>query len=218
MVAAAEWVCVMKKILISTVFAMMSTFFIFISPVFAHETGFLESEKADFLYLDTRTLKMNYDGENILFTSMRDGTLRLTSADLKYDYMSFIPYDGKMGGVGYAIRRIYTILPSMVFIEIIADVGAHAKNCGYWLIGKQNGQWVTYISIDNLAQMGYTPDKWHQIKTAANKDATGRFILTSQHEYMPPGAQYGYQRKFAVDLQLQIFWDQDAQWFGLRRL
>ncbi|WP_177241725.1 hypothetical protein [Selenomonas ruminantium] len=29
---------------------------------------------------------------------------------------------------------------------------------------------------------------------------------------------YGYQRKFAVDLQLQLFWDQDAKWFGIRRL
>ena len=161
---------------------------------------------------------MNYDGEKILFTSMRDGTLRLTSADGRNDYLSFIPYDGRMGGVGYAIRPIYSMFPSMTFIEIIADVGAHAKNCGYWLIGKRNGQWVTYISIDSLAQMGYTPGEWHQIYTNANKDATGRFILTSRHEYMPPGAQYGYQRKFATDLTLQIFWDQDAHWFGLRRL
>lgn len=206
----------MVKRLICTAFTLLAAIFIFDPSVSAQETGFLESEKATFLYMDTRTLNMNYEGEKILFTSMRDGTLRLTSADGRQDYLYFIPYDGKMGGVGYAIRPIYTIFPSMTFIEIIADVGAHAKNCGYWLIGKHNGQWVTYISIDSLAQMGYTPGEWHQIHTAANKDATGRFILTSQHEYMPPGAQYEAQRKFAVDLKLQIFWDQDAQWFGLR--
>lgn len=208
----------MVKRLICTAFTLLAAIFIFAPSVSAQETGFLESEKATFLYMDKRTLNMNYEGEKILFTSMRDGTLRLTSADGRQDYLYFIPYDGKMGGVGYAIRPIYTIFPSMTFIEIIADVGAHAKNCGYWLIGKHNGQWVTYISIDSLAQMGYTPGEWHQIHTAANKDATGRFILTSQHEYMPPGAQYEAQRKFAVDLKLQIFWDQDAQWFGLRVL
>lgn len=208
----------MLKRIMGAVFALVAAICIFSPPVYAQETGFLESEKATFLYMDTRTLNMNYDGEEILFTSMRDGTLRLTSADGRNDYLSFIPYDGKMGGVGYSIRPIYTIFPSMIFIEIIADVGAHAKNCGYWLIGKRNGQWVTYISIDSLAQMGYTPGKWHQIHTAANQDATGRFILTSQHEYMPPGAQYGYQRRMATDLTLQIFWDQDAHWFGLRRL
>ena len=134
------------------------------------------------------------------------------------DYLSFTAYDGDNAGIGYKIRKIYTTFPSMQFFEIIADVGAHAKNCGYWIIGKKDGQWVTYVSIDSLTAMGYTPGEWHQISTALNNDATGRFILTSRHEYMPPGAQYGYQRKFAVDLQLQLFWDQNAQWFGIRRL
>lgn len=156
----------MEKRLIKTIFAIVAAIFTFLPPTFAQETGFLESEKATFLYMDTKTLDMDYDGEKIRFTSMRDGTLRLTSANLEHDYLSFIPYDGKMGGVGYAVRPIYTIFPGMTFIEIIADVGAHAKNCGYWLIGKRDGQWVTYISIDSLVQMGYTPNEWHQIRTA----------------------------------------------------
>lgn len=106
----------------------------------------------------------------------------------------------------------------MVFFEIIADRGAHAKNCGYWIVGKHDDKWVMYVSIDSLVNMGYTPWEWHQIKTEMNSDATGRFILISSHEYMPPGAQFGYQLKHAVDLKLQLFWDKEAGWFGIRRL
>lgn len=106
----------------------------------------------------------------------------------------------------------------MTFFEINADVGAHAMNCGYWLIGKHDGQWVTYVSLDSLATMGYTIGEWHQIRTKIDEDGTGRFILISSHEYLPPGAQYQYQRKHAVDLQLELFWDENAQWFGMRNL
>ena len=86
----------MEKRLIKTIFAIVAAIFTFLPPTFAQETGFLESEKATFLYRDTKTLDMDYDGEKIRFTSMRDGTLRLTSANLKHDYLSFIPYDGSI--------------------------------------------------------------------------------------------------------------------------
>ena len=52
-------------------------------------------------------------------------------------------------------------------------------NCGYWLIGKHDGQWVTYVSLDSLATMGYTIGEWHQIRTKIDEDGTGRFILIS---------------------------------------
>ena len=184
----------------------------------AQETGFLTSEKPTFLYMDTRQMNVSYDDESLKFVLQRDGVLKLMSRDGQNDYMSFRSYDGESSGVGYQVREIYSIFPSMQFFEINADRGAHAKNCGYWLIGKRNGQWVIFVSLDSLATVGYTPGQWHHISTVTNGDATGRFILTSQHEYMPTGAQYGYQRRYAVDLRVQLFWDQSAQWFGLRRL
>lgn len=184
----------------------------------AQETGFLTPGESTFLYLDTRVLNDTYDDEAIKFVLQRNGVLRLMSRNGTHDYLSFTAYDGDNGGIGYKIRKIYTMFPSMQFFEITADRGAHAQNCGYWIIGKRDAQWVTFVSIDSLAQMGYPPSEWHQIHTALNDDATGRFILTSQHEYMPPGAEYSYQRKFAVDLRLQLFWDNNARWFGIRRI
>ncbi|WP_276840050.1 hypothetical protein [Anaerovibrio lipolyticus] len=168
--------------------------------------------------MDTKALKDKYGDEDILFVVKKDGTLHLTSRNGREEYLYFTGYDGTNAGIGYSIRKIYAMFPTMEFFEIIADRGAYAKNCGYWIVDKRDDKWVTYVSIDSLANMGYTPGEWHQIKTEMNADATGRFILTSSHEYMPPGAQYGYQRQHAVDLRLQLFWDKDARWFGIRRL
>ena len=179
---------------------------------------FSTSDDGNFLYMDTRQLNVRYDNEPLKFVLQKDGTLRLMSRDGKHDYMSFVNYVGAKGGVGYKIRTICTTDPDMTFFEINADVGAHAMNCGYWLIGKHDGQWVTYVSLDSLATMGYTIGEWHQIRTKIDEDGTGRFILISSHEYLPPGAQYQYQRKHAVDLQLELFWDENAQWFGMRNL
>ena len=183
----------------------------------AQETGFLSTDKPAFLYGSSNGIEMSYEGETVQFILQSDGVLRLQSPS-GTQYLSFTGYDGSNAGIGYAVRPIYTMFPSMTFIEINANRGAHAKNCGYWIIGKRDGQWVKYITLDSLASMGYTPNEWHQIATAANEDATGRFLLTSSHEYMPPGAQYGYQRRHAVDLRLQLFWDQRARWFGMKRI
>lgn len=70
--------------------------------------------------------------------------------------------------------------------------------------------------LDTLAQYGYTPNEWHRIGTEVN--AAGDFILTSTHEYMPPGAQFGYERRMATDFEAILFWDEDASWFGIKRL
>lgn len=200
-----------------SVFILCLAFFL-INSVQVPAAEFSASDDGNFLYMDTRQLNVRYDNEPLKFVLQQDGTLRLMSRDGKQDYMSFINYVGAKGGVGYKIRTIRTNDPDMTFFEINADVGAHAMNCGYWLIGKHDGQWVTYVSLDSLATMGYTIGKWHQIRTKIDEDGTGRFILISSHEYMPPGAQYGYQRKHAVDLQLELFWDDNAQWFGMRNL
>lgn len=200
-----------------SVFILCLAFFL-INSVQVPAAEFSAFDDGNFLYMDTRQLNVRYDNEPLKFVLQQDGTLRLMSRDGKHDYMSFINYVGAKGGVGYKIRTIRTTDPDMTFFEINANVGAHAMNCGYWLIGKHDGQWVTYVSLDSLATMGYIIGEWHQIRTKIDEDGTGRFILISSHEYLPPGAQYQYQRKHAVDLQLELFWDENAQWFGMRNL
>lgn len=182
------------------------------------ERGFLSSTDRAILYMDKTEFHFTEDNEALKFVNLKNGTLKLMSADGTKDYMSFINYDGARGGVAFVIRPIHAVLPKGTFYEITADVGAHGKNCGFWLIGKRDGQWVTYVSLDSLATMGYTPNQWHRLRTETNGDATGRYIVTSEHEYMPPGAKYGYERRIATDLTVQLFWDKEAQWFGMRRL
>lgn len=163
---------------------------------------------------------VKYDKEKLKFIVSPDSTLHLMSRDGKNDYLSFINYAGRQEFTGYSVREIRTSNPNQTFFEINAEnwKGAHHNNTGYWLIGKHKGQWVTYVSLDNLASMGYTLGKWHQIRTEVNEDGTGRFILTSRHIYMPPGAIYGSERRLVPDLRLEFFWDEDAQWFGMRKL
>lgn len=105
-----------------------------------------------------------------------------------------------------------------IFFEINATIGAHEQNCGYWLIGKENGQWVTYVTLEDLAKNGYAIDQWRQIVTKINTDGSGRFILLSQYEYMPPEATFGMQRRYCTDLQLELLWDDAAPGFVMRRL
>lgn len=172
--------------------------------------------KGTFLYLDTREVNLNAEGERVSFVMQRDGVLRMYSRDGMHDYLSFTGYYGSNSGIGYKIRKIEVRDPDKVLFEINADQGAHAKNAGYWIVGKYKGKWVTFVSLDTLAQYGYTVGEWHALST--DVDSFGNLILTSVHEYMPAGAQYGYQMKRAVDFRAQLFWDANAQWFGIKRI
>ena len=125
----------MKKLLLSC-FLLMACLFGIPQAVSAQETGFLTPGESTFLYWDTRLLNETYDNEPIKFVLQQDGVLRLMSRNGTRDYLSFTGYDDTNAGIGYKIRKIYTMFPSMQFFEIIADRGAHAKNCGYWIIGK----------------------------------------------------------------------------------
>ena len=83
---------------------------------------------------------------------------------------------------------------------------------------RENGQWLTYVTLEDLAKNGYAIDQWRQIVTKINTDGSGRFILLSQYEYMPPEATFGMQRKYCTDLQLELLWDDAAPGFVMHRL
>lgn len=208
----------MKKILSSLIF--MCLMVLCSTVAFASgNTSFVSYGDATFIYMDTKSVSYNYDddGEDIKFVADSKNILRLYNKKGTNDYLSFIPTDGNGGsGVGYAVREVHTKNPNMTFYEINANRGAHAMNCGYWLIGKVNGKWVTFVSLQSLASIGHTVNDWHTLDS--DIDSNGRLILTSKHEYMPPGATYGYQKVRVTDMVAQIFWDDNAKWFGLKRL
>lgn len=172
--------------------------------------------EATHLYSKGDYLNLNAEGERVSFIKQDDGVLRMYSRDGKHDYLSFTGYYGDNGGISYNIRKIELKDPNKVLLEINATQGAHAKNAGYWIIGKYKGKWVTFISLDTLANYGYTVGEWHSIGSSVNY--YGNLILTSQHEYMPPGARFGYEMRRANDFVANLFWDENAQWFGIKRL
>ena len=195
------------------------TLFVSCTPALA--ATFLEPEDPP-TYLTYSKYSINqvnfvYDDnkEKIKFVLKSDGILRLMSRDGQNDYLSFIGYEDAV--TTYSVREIHITSPDKTFYEINTSIGTSGKNNGYWLIGKHKGKWVTYVSLNNLTAMGYTPWNWHRIQTNIGEYDSGKFILTSIHTYMPPGAQFGYERRTATDLQLELYWDENAQWFGMRK-
>ena len=193
---------------------------VFLTGVFTYShvseaATFAPMGKASFLQRNQQ-VNLNAEGERVSFVVARDGSLRLYSRDGQHDYLSFCDYYEGRGGDGWSIRKIELKNPDKVLFEINASAGAHAKNIGYWIIGKYKGKWVTFVSLDTLSKYGYTVGHWHRIST--DVDYAGNFLLTSQHEYMPPGAMYGYQMQVATDFQAVLFWDDGAQWFGIQRV
>ena len=142
------------------------------------------------------------DGAKIKFVS--DGkVLRLMSADGEKDYLSFNSFDGRYAGVDFNVRAIETTDPGMRLFEITATHGSNDKNCGYWLVGKHNGLWTTYISWNSLANIGFRVDRWHKL---SSRIVDQQLVITSTNSYG------------RTDFQTQAFWDDSCEWFGVRRL
>ena len=177
---------------------------------------FLTADNGTFLYMNSRELEICDEEDGVQFFRADDDTLQLMNKNTKDVYKTFVP--SEQGMVGYRVRDVFMANPEKIFWEINATIGAHEQNCGYWLIGKENGQWVTYVTLEYLAKNGYAINKWRQIVTKINTDGSGRFILLSQYEYMPPEATFGMQRKYCTDLQLELLWDDAVQGFVMRRL
>lgn len=164
----------------------------------AQAAKFLTPDKSAYLYMNTRELDIRYDNEEAKFILRDDGVLQLMSQDGKQVYLSFCA--SEKDGVGFTVREIRTTNPAKIFYEINADAGAHVQNCGYWLVGKQHGQWVQYVSLESFVPLGYSLSEWHRLATSINKDGDARFILND------------------TQMQLELFWDDDAQWFGVQCL
>ena len=151
---------------------------------------------------DKTVTATDQDGQKVKFVS--DGrVMRLMSADGTQDFLSFNSFDGHYDGVAFNVRAIETLDPGMRLFEIMATRGAGEKSCGYWLIGKRNGLWITYVSWNSLSNIGFRVDRWHKLTSSV---VDQQLIVTSRDAYGK------------TDFQTQVFWDSASQWFGLRRL
>lgn len=206
-----------KKVLPGLSLFLLCNMYPLTAPIEVQAINFLSPIDQVSLYMNTQ-VEFKDHGENLHFIDLRNGKILLMCEGSNNPYLTLENNLGVTEGVAYGITRFCTSDLSKVFYEITASTGAHGRACGYWIVGRNDGQWVTYVSLDNLATMGYTLDKWHTISTRINANNDGCLILTSKHEYMPPGAKYGYEIQRVIDLKLELYWDEDAQWFGMRNL
>ena len=166
----------------------------------AQAAEFLTPDKSAYLYMNTRELDIRYDNEEAKFILRDDGVLQLTSQDGKAAYLALASTEKDPYAASYTIRKFGITNSEKAFYEIHATAGAHEQTCGYWIVGKHNGQWVTYISLESLVPMGYDLNGYHQLHSRINENNSGRLILGD------------------AIIQFEFFWDDAAQWFGVRRI
>lgn len=140
-------------------------------------------------------------GNKIKFVA-KGNVLHLMSGDGTEDFLTFGSFDGIYTNVNYNVRAIETTDPAKRLFEITATRGASEKSCGYWLVGQQDGSWTTYVSWNSLANIGFYTNQWHRLVSTIENQ---QIVLTS------------YDRYNHVDFKTQIFWDDNSDWFGLRR-
>ena len=172
-------------------------------------TSFISYGKPVSIGYNKKEIGFNYDDddEDLKLSIDSQHILRLYNKKKDVDFLSFIPQTGNGIGVEYSVREVHTKNPKMTFYEIIANRGAHGQNCGYWLIGKSNGKWVTFVSCESLVGMGYNTNEWHQI--SSNINAVDNLVLKSTHKSGNINI---------TDLRVKLFWDENAKWFGLSRM
>ena len=123
--------------------------------------------------------------------------------------------DAAEGGVGFYVRELRVPGEPKRFWEVFATVGAHDKNCGYWMISEENGKWRFELMVEQLIAVGYNAMEWHLLSSDIEN---GQYILKSTVEYMPEGAQYQYERKFLVDWQAEVVYSEKTRSFLMRQL
>ncbi|MBQ9377963.1 MAG: hypothetical protein IJU05_09215 [Schwartzia sp.] len=186
---------------------MISSFAPFASAAAVEVVG----EKT-FLYMDTTEVEL---ADGVRAVDKKDGSLAIVDKDGKLK-LGFRNVDDAKEFVGFTVRELAVEDEEDIrFWEILADVGAHAKNCGYWLISEEKGNWRFAVTTDDLAKIGYKPNEWHVLQSEVED---GRCILTASIEYMPEGAQFEYERQFATDWQGELVWSERTRSFLMRPL
>ena len=164
-----------------------------------------------FLYMNTNEVQLT---EDVKAVNMKGGWIGLFDKDGNRK-MAMRNIDAAEGGVGFYVRELRVPGEPKRFWEVFATVGAHDKNCGYWLISEESGQWRFELMVEDLIAVGYKPMDWHLL---TSKIEDGQYILESAIEYMPEGAQFGYERKILTDWSAELIWSEKTRSFLMRQL
>lgn len=172
----------------------------FAAPPQAQAAEFLTPANETFIYMNTLEKDIAYDNEALKFARSDTNVLQLMSQDGKQVYLALASTEKDPYAASYTIRKFGITNSEKAFYEIHATTGAHEQTCGYWIVGKHNSQWVTYISLESLVPMGYDLNGYHQLHSRINENNSGRLLLGD------------------AIIQFEFFWDDAAQWFGVRRI
>ena len=110
-----------------------------------------------------------------------------------------------------SIKEIKLANSDKLFYEVICTAGAHAKLEGYWLVGKKDGEWTVFISMDNLKSFGINPDKYYNMN---NKIVNGKLIINCFHLEVPEGKSMAEGKKID-DCYVKVDWDNNKQTFRM---
>lgn len=110
-----------------------------------------------------------------------------------------------------SIKEIKLANSDKLFYEVICTAGAHAKLEGYWLVGKKDGEWTVFISMDNLKSFGINPDKYYNMN---NKIVNGKLIINCFHLEVPEGKSMAEGKK-VDDCYVKVDWDNNKQTFRM---
>lgn len=153
----------------------------------------------------------DFENEKYRFESDSQGILHLKSTDGKTDYFSFIPSfvsDDVFSSTSYYVKKIYTSNPDLQFLEIMAIQDTNfIWTVGYWLIGKHNNNWVTYVSYDALKSIGLSD--LTQVTSEVNPNRSGKMILILYidkiNEYNPG------------PIQIELYWNNTTNRIEMRK-
>lgn len=163
---------------------------------------------------NTNAVVKDLDGKKLRFQVIDVDTnvplqrwwIKFTSKDKKEDYFSF--------PIGYrsGVTEITTKNPDKKFWIIESVVGESSWNCiGFWIIGKYGDSYVNYVSLDSLIQAGLGPNN---LVFHVNNDGTIKVI--QQHRNYGDEIRKNGGRMFNTIKTVTLFWDDQAQWWGIR--
>lgn len=148
------------------------------------------------------------------------GYVRLMSQNETKDYLSF-PIGKKES---FAVQKITTDTGEE-FLIVITSVNAVSDSAlsRFWLVGKRNNQYITYVTRESLKQAGLLYQSIGCDVTNGEIQVKGYAPIHSRDLYPPGDNRMTYKghktRREGHVLyvnQVRLFWDVNAQWFGIR--
>ena len=176
-----------------------------------------------FFTLNGEKLKLRTEIGFIVNNSSRHiggGYVRLMSEDESKDYLSF-PIAKKES---FVVHKITTDTGNEFLIvntRVIAATDSGLRR--FWLIGKYNNQYITYATQNSLNQAGLLyQDISCDVKNGEIQ--ISGFAPYHSRDFYPDDNKLTYKghkatEEYAGELyinQVRFFWDDSAQWFGVR--